>query len=185
VDAGALVSPSTPLVTLVYTETLKMVANVLEKDIPLLKIGMRSKIRTEAYPGKMFEGKVARINTALDLATRTLQAEVYIPNSERLLKPGMFAIIEIVLLEKPQALVIPRHAVIEEGGSKSIFVIKGNQAFRRSIVTGYEQDQFVEVIEGVSEGDQVVVRGQESLKDRSTVRIIEGGRILWISSGVR
>ncbi|MEW6377776.1 MAG: efflux RND transporter periplasmic adaptor subunit [Thermodesulfobacteriota bacterium] len=175
VDAGALVSPSTPLVTLVHTETLKVVANVLEKDISLLKIGMRSKIRTEAYPGKVFEGKVTRINTALELATRTLHAEVYIPNSERLLKPGMFAIIEVVLLEKPQALVIPRHAVIEEGGSKSVFIVKGDQAFKKSIATGYEQDQFVEVIEGVSEEDQVVVRGQESLKDRSTVRIIEGG----------
>lgn len=175
VDAGALLSPSTPLVTLVHTETLKIVANVLERDIPLMKIGMKAKIRTEAYPDKIFEGKVARLNTALELATRTLQAEIYIPNPGRLLKPGMFAKLEVVLSEKPQTLVIPRHAVVEERGTKSVFIVKGSQALRKSIVTGYEQDQLIEVLEGLSEGDQVVVRGQEMLKDRSTVRVIEGG----------
>ena len=174
VDTGALISSSTPVVTLVFAETLKVVANVLERDIPLLKPGMKAKIRTEAYAGKVFEGRVARINTALDVATRTLQAEVHIPNSNRMLKPGMFARLEVVLSEKPKTLVIPRHAVMEEGGSKFIFVIKGQQAFRTSIVTGFEEDPFVEILEGVSEGDPVVVTGQESLKDRSMVRVIEG-----------
>lgn len=162
VDAGALVSPSTPLVSLVHTETLKVVANVLERDIPLLKQGMKASVQTEAYPGKSFEGKVARINKALDLATRTLQAEIYIPNSNRLLKPGMFARLTVALSEKPKTLVIPRNAVLEEGGSKFIFVIKGNQAIRTSVVMGLEEDPFAEVLEGVSEGDSVVVRGQES-----------------------
>lgn len=163
VDAGALVSPSTPLVSLVHTETLKVVANVLERDIPLLKQGMKASVQTEAYPGKSFEGKVARINKALDVATRTLQAEIYIPNSNRLLKPGMFARLTVALSEKPKTLVIPRSAVLEEGGSKFIFVIKGNQAIRTSVVMGLEEDPFAEVLEGVSEGDSVVVRGQESV----------------------
>jgi membrane fusion protein (multidrug efflux system) len=91
-----------------------------------------------------------------------------------MLKPGMFARIDVALSERPKALVIPRIALVEEGGSKSIFVVKGNQAFRTSIVTGFEEDPLVEVLEGVSEGDSVVVRGQESLKDRSIVRVIEG-----------
>jgi len=175
VDAGALVSPSTALVNLVHTETLKVLANVLERDVPLLKLGMSVKIKSESYPDKVFEGKVTRMNSALDLSTRTLQAEIYIPNPDRLLKPGMFARLELVLSEKLGALVVPRHAVIEAGGSKSIFIVQGNQALRKKVVTGYEQDQVVEILEGVSEGDQVVVRGQESIRDRSTVRVIEGG----------
>ena len=174
VDVGALVSPSTPLVNLVHTETLKVVANVLEKDISLLKLGMKAKIKPESFPDKVFEGKISRISSSLELATRTLQTEIYIPNLNRMLKPGMFVKIEIVLVEKPQTLVIPKNAVIEEGGSKFIFVIQGNEAFRRSIVTGYEQDPFIEILEGVSEGDPVVVRGQESLRDRATVRVVQG-----------
>ena len=68
VDAGAFVSPSspsTPLVSLVHTETLKIVANVLEKDIPLLKAGMKAKVRVESYPEKVFEGRVEKINSSL------------------------------------------------------------------------------------------------------------------------
>jgi multidrug resistance efflux pump len=174
VDAGALVSPSTPIANIVNTETLKVTAHVLEKDIPHIKTGIKAKIRTESFPGKIFEGKIARISSALDPATRTLQAEIEIPNSERLLKPSMFARIEVVLVEKSRALLIPRYAIVLTDGSKAIFILKGNQAIRRPVVTGYEQDQYVEILEGASEGDQVIVKGQELIKDRSTVRVIEG-----------
>ena len=174
VDSGALVSPSTPVVTLIHLETLKAVANVLEKDVGLVKPGMKAKILTEAYPGKPFEGTVVRINKALDLATRTLQAEITIPNPGHLLKPGMFAKIDMVLKEKPDALTVPRDAVLKEGGKEFVFAVEGNQAIRKPVVTGIEQETLVEIVEGVKDGDKVVVRGQESLKDRSTVRIIEG-----------
>lgn len=174
VDAGALVSSSTPIVSVIHTETVKVVAHVLEKDVPLLKTGMKAKIRTESFPGKIFEGKIARISSALEPATRTLQAEIEVPNSERLLKPSMYARIEVVLVEKPRALLIPRYAIVLTDGSKAIFILKGNQAIQRPVVTGYEQDQYVEILEGASEGDQVIVKGQELIKDRSTVRVIEG-----------
>ncbi|MDP2971249.1 MAG: efflux RND transporter periplasmic adaptor subunit [Deltaproteobacteria bacterium] len=174
IDAGALVSPSTPIVNLVHTMTLKIVANVLEKDIPLLKPAMKAKIRTEAYPDRVFEGKVARINTGLDLTTRTLQAEIEIPNSSRLLKPGMFARIEVVLLEKPQVLAIPSNAVIVEQGEQFVYVVEGNKAVRKPVVTGIEQDRFVEVREGLKEGDQVIVRGQEAIRENTTIKVIEG-----------
>jgi HlyD family secretion protein len=174
VDAGALVSSSTPLVNLVHTETLKIVANVLEKDVPLLKPGMKAKIRVESYPERVFEGMVEKINSALDLSTRTLQAEIWIPNSDRSLKPGMFSNVEVVLLEKPQTLVIPREAILEAGSEMSVFVVEGKQAIRRSITIGYEQDRMVEVLKGLNERDQVVIRGQQLIKDGSTIRIIEG-----------
>ncbi len=174
VDHGALVSPSTPIVTIVHTATLKIVANVLEKDIPLLKPGMKAKIQAETYPEKIFEGKVAQINSALDLSTRTLQVEFYIPNSQRMLKPGMFAKLEVLLSEKRQALVVPREAMIQAEGEPSVFVVEGNQALRRPIAIGFEQDQMVEVLKGLKEGEKVVVKGQYSIKDRSTVEVIEG-----------
>jgi HlyD family secretion protein len=174
VDSGALVSPSTPVVTLIHLETLKAVANVLEKDVGLIKPGMKAKILTEAYPGKPFEGTVVRINKALDLATRTLQAEINIPNPGHLLKPGMFAKIEMVLKENPNALAVPKDAVLKEDGKEFVFTVEGNQAFRKPVVTGIEQERLIEIVEGVKDGDKIVVRGQESLKDRSTIRIIEG-----------
>ncbi|MCJ7641208.1 MAG: efflux RND transporter periplasmic adaptor subunit [Desulfobacterales bacterium] len=174
VDNGALVSPSTPLVTLVHMETLKVLANVLEKDIALVKPGMKAKILTETYPEKPFEGTIVRINKALDLGTRTLQTEINVPNPGRLLKPGMFARIEVTLTDKPDALAIPKEAVLEEGGKQAVFVVEGNQALRKPVVTGIEQGPFIEVVEGLKDGEKVVVRGQESLRDRSTILVVEG-----------
>ena len=174
VDAGAFVSSSTPLVNLVHTETLKIVANVLEKDVPLLKPGMKAKIRVESYPERIFEGRVEKINSALDLSTRTLQAEIWIPNPDHSLKPGMFSNVEVVLLEKLQTLVIPREAILETGSEMSVFVVEGKQAIRRSITIGYEQDRMVEVLKGLNERDQVVIKGQQLIKEGSAIRIIEG-----------
>jgi membrane fusion protein (multidrug efflux system) len=118
---------------------------------------------------------VVRINKALDLATRTLQAEINIPNPGYLLKPGMFAKIEMILKEKPDALTVPRDAVLKEEGKEFVFAVEGNQAFRKPVVTGIERENLIEIVEGVKDGDKIVVRGQESLKDRSTIRIVEGG----------
>jgi len=174
VDAGALVSSSTPLAILVHTETLKIVANVLEKDIPLLKPGMKAKVWVESYPDKVFDGRVEKINSALELSTRTLQAEIYIPNPNRFLKPGMFANVEIVLLEKPQTLVIPREAVLGTGSEMSVFVVEGKQAVRRPVTLGYEQDRSVEVLKGLNEGDQIVIKGHQLIKDGSAIRVVEG-----------
>jgi len=174
VDAGALVSSSTPLVSLVHTEILKIVANVLEKDIPLLKLGMKAKIQVESYPGRPFEGKVEKINSILDLSTRTLQAEIYIPNPDRALKPGMFANVNVVLQEKPQALTLPKEAIIEAGGEMSVFVVEGKQALRRPVTLGYEEDRFVEVLKGINEGEQVIIKGQQLIKDGSVIRVVEG-----------
>ena len=174
VDSGALISPSTPVVTLIHLETLKVVANVLEKDVALIKPGMRAKILTEAYPEKPFEGKVVRINKALDLATRTLQAEINFPNPGHLLKPGMYAKLEMILSEKPDALTVPKEAVLKENGKEFVFTVEGNQAFRKPVMTGIERENVIEIVEGVKDGDKIVVRGQESLRDRSTVRVVEG-----------
>lgn len=174
VDPGSLVSPSTPIVNIVHADTLKVIANILEKDVPYIKIGMKAKVRAEAFPDKIFEGKIMHISSSLDLHTRTLQAEIYIPNQDRLIKPGMFSRIEISLIEKPSAMVIPKNALIEQGKERFVFVVKGNKAIRRSILTGFEDDKFIEVKEGVSEGDFIVIKGQESLRDGSSVRIIEG-----------
>lgn len=175
VDPGTLVSPSTPIVSLVHTETVKVVAHIPEKEVPLLRVGMGAKIWTEALPEKSFEGKIAQIGSALDMSTRTIQAEIYISNPKRLLKPGMFAKVELTLSEKPQTLVIPKVALLEEGGEKFVFTVQEGRALRKKVIPGFEKNEEIEILEGLSEGERIVIRGQESLKDQTAVKVIEGG----------
>jgi len=86
----------------------------------------------------------------------------------------MFAKIEVTLTDKPDALAIPKEAVLEEGGKQAVFVVEGGQALRKPVVTGIEQGPFIEVVEGLKDGDKVVVKGQGSLRDRSTILVVEG-----------
>jgi hypothetical protein len=86
----------------------------------------------------------------------------------------MFASVEVVLLEKPQTLVIPREAILEAKNEMSVFVVEGKQAVRRPITIGYEQDHMVEVLKGLNQGDQVIIKGQQLIKEGSAVRVVEG-----------
>jgi multidrug efflux pump subunit AcrA (membrane-fusion protein) len=87
----------------------------------------------------------------------------------------MFAKIEIALSTRSGTLIIPKVAVVEEGKDRAVFVVENNQALRKTIITGVEQDDRVEVLQGLHEGDRIVTKGQGSLKDRSAVRVIEEG----------
>ncbi len=86
----------------------------------------------------------------------------------------MFAHIEISLLEKPGVVAVPREAVLEENGARFIFTVEGNKAARKPVVTGIEEGPLVEVREGLKEGDRVITRGQNLLKENSIVRVVEG-----------
>jgi hypothetical protein len=86
----------------------------------------------------------------------------------------MFGSVEVVLLEKPQTLVIPREAILEAKNEMSVFVVEGKQAVRRPITIGYEQDHMVEVLKGLNQGDQVIIKGQQLIKEGSAVRVVEG-----------
>jgi multidrug efflux pump subunit AcrA (membrane-fusion protein) len=86
----------------------------------------------------------------------------------------MFAKLEILLEEKPKALAVPREAVLEERGVRSVFVVNENQAIRKEVVIGIDQDRFLEILDGLKEGDQVIIKGQESVQNGSPVRVTGG-----------
>ena len=86
----------------------------------------------------------------------------------------MFASVEVVLLEKPQTLVIPREAILEAKNEMCVFVVEGKQAVRRPITIGYEQDHMVEVLKGLNQGDQVIIKGQQMIENGTAMRVVEG-----------
>jgi multidrug efflux pump subunit AcrA (membrane-fusion protein) len=122
----------------------------------------------------MFTGRVARIAPGLDPATRTFPIEIEIPNSGFRLKPGMYGRVGITTQEKPDALIIPANALVDVGGERGVFLAKdGNTAAFRPVEVGIEEDARVEILEGLSEGDQVVTTGAAALRDGD--RFLLGG----------
>ena len=119
------------------------------------------------------EGSVLRISPVVDDATGTVKVTVELKASGPGFKPGAFARIKIQTATREDAVLIPKQAVVEQDGQTSVFVANGDTAQRRTVTLGYENDYQVEVREGVSVGQRVVVAGQGNLKEGAKIREVE------------
>ncbi len=173
VDPGNLTDVKKPILRITEEETVKVVFHVPERDFPYVKEGTPARCRVDAFPGRFFPGRVAVVTPILDPVTRTATAEIHTANPRLELRSGMFAHVEVELGER-SGLVIPKDAVIRLPGTGSpyVFVVEGTTARMKNVRLGMEQGIWVEVREGLQEGQQVVVRGQNRLSDGISVRIM-------------
>ena len=164
-DPGALVTPSsTTLFTLMDLDAMKVIVNVLEKDIPQIRLGKKATVTVDAFPGKEFPGTVTRLSEAVDLSTRTMAVEVDVPNSGHLLKPGMFANVTLVVEEHQNALTIPTQAVLSDDAGTFLYVAANNTAHRVPVKAGTDQNARTEIIAGLNGSEQVITTGQQFVK---------------------
>src|SRR5690606_30258293 len=144
---------------------LRLVANVVEKDLRLVTVGDPAKVQVDAYPGDEFTGRIARVAPVLDPATRTAAIEVEVPNPDTKLKPGMYARIFLTIEEHQSATLVPRNAVVDFEGSRGVWIPSGeNKAEFVQVQIGLENDRQVEITKGISPGDRVITAGAASLR---------------------
>lgn len=144
---------------------LKARGSLPELEVGQVREGMEAEVRVDAYPQEVFRGKVSLVSPRLDPASRAFTVEVEIPNAKGLLKPGMFARVRILKGTK-RALVVPLEAVLREEGVwvYHCFVVKDGRAERRTVVPRFTPFDYVEILEGLEEGELVVVGGQWALR---------------------
>ncbi len=176
IDEGEMIidasmTKNAPLVTIVDMDTIKVMVNVNERDIVGIKIGQEAKVKVDAYPNKVFIGKVSNISPVLDLLSRTAPIEIEIINPEHLLKPGMFARVEIVIEKHENVLIVPIKAVIYQDGKKRLFIMEQGIARLREVKTGVENGGMVEIASGLKEREKVIIEGAYGLKNGDRVRI--------------
>jgi RND family efflux transporter MFP subunit len=176
-DAGAYVSPNAPLVSVVDIQTVRIVANLVERDLTHVSTGMDAAVNVDAFPGEVFKGRVARIAPILDPATRTAQMEVEIPNADFRLKPGMYARVEFTVRQHDDALIVPRNAIVDLEGTRGVFVAENKVARFRPVQMGIVQGDKTEILTGVAEHDAVVTTGAGALRDGDPIQLVsQGGR---------
>jgi RND family efflux transporter MFP subunit len=129
-------------------------------------------VKADALPGNDFTGKVSLISPIIDPATGTVKVTIEV-NSHRDLKPGMFTRVQLIYDRKDEAMLVPRNAVVTEDREKFVYVVEGENAIRKNILTGYINDTQVEVVEGLNEGMTIVTLGQNGLKDSAKVHVIK------------
>lgn len=176
-DPGALVGPpgGGAIVTVVRTDRLRVFLTLNERDATGVTVGKDAHVELDALPEHApFWGKVVRLAPSFDAITRTLEAEVQLPNPTGELRPGMYGRGSIVLATHPNTPVVSVNAVQISSGKKYVFVLRGDKVERRPIETGAEIDNgaTLEVRSGVQAGDEVVIAGADGLSSGVTVRVV-------------
>jgi HlyD family secretion protein len=172
VDPGAFVGNNAPVVDVVDISRVRLVVNVIEKDLKQLQAGDETRVEVDAFPGEMFTGRIARVAPVLDPATRTAPIEIEIPNGDYRLKPGMYARISITTDERKDTLVVPANAVVDYSGRRGVFIANEDSTVAfRTVRLGIEEAAQTEVLDGLEEGERVVTTGAAALQDGATVVI--------------
>jgi RND family efflux transporter MFP subunit len=152
-----------------------VVADVFEQDIGQVKSGARAKVRINAYPDKVFAGTIAYVYPTLKAETRTVQVRVELTNPGLLLKPGMFAEVELAAVARTNAVTVPVSAVIDSGTRRIVLIQAGEGRFEpREVKLGARSDDYVEVLDGVKDGEQVVVSANFLIDAESNLKAAVG-----------
>ncbi len=172
VDEGALLSPNTPIVSILDIGKLIAVIHVIERDYARMKSGLEAVITTDAFPGRTFTGKLLRVAPLLKEKSRQARVEIEIPNDRLLLKPGMFVKAQIEFQRHENATVIPVSSLVKRNDRQGVFLINadGNRARFVPVQIGIVNGPIAEVLQPQIEG-RVVTLGHHLLQDGGTVML--------------
>jgi membrane fusion protein (multidrug efflux system) len=172
VKVGNTLEVNQPTFHVASLEPLISYLHVPEREYRRIQRGQVAVIEVDALQGSEFQGVVARVSPVVDPATGTFKITVEVSDDSRRLKPGMFGRINIVYDMHAQALQVPRSAIIDESGETSVFVVEDSKAVQKTVTTGYSDNGNVEIVEGLTGSERIIVVGQAGLKDGSKVSII-------------
>lgn len=180
-ELGDVVNRGSRLLS-VASRRLLVVARVSELDLPAVSAGVTVGLEADAIRGRgdrpPCSGEVSRVHPKIDSGTRAATVEIRPqPACEARLSPGMFVRVTLTTARRDGVLVVPVNAIVARpDGSQVVFVVEDQVAHQRSVRPGLEGEELVEVLDGPAEGDAVVVRGQEQLKDGAPVKVAGAGK---------
>jgi membrane fusion protein (multidrug efflux system) len=172
VSVGSLIAPGAVITTLDDTSTIKLDFTVPETVVAAMRPGLELEATSVAYPGKVFRGKVASVDSRVDPNTRSVTVRGLVPNTGGELKPGMFLNVRLARGEA-DLLVVPEEALLPEQGDVYVYVVRDGKAEKRKIQTGQRRVGSVQVTAGLEPGEWVVTEGTQKLRDGASVKVRE------------
>ena len=169
---GVIESGQSSLFVVEDLDTLMLRVNVPERELAKLSVGQVAQLTFDAVPNHVFEGKIELISPYVSADTATFTVRIRVTKTDGLLRPGMFARVAIVYERKPDALQIPRTALLDGDGPPKVFVVKDGKALERAVKLGLSNGAWIEVTDGLKDGEQVVVVGQGAVKPGAAARVV-------------
>ncbi len=171
VREGMFIKPAQKVMTLGDLSSVWLLAEVFERQAEWVKVGNLAEVQLSYVPGKVWEGKVEYIYPSLDPKTRTLKVRLRFDNPDEALKPNMYANVKIFGGAKENTIVIPLEGLIRTGREQRVVISLGEGKFEaRNVVAGIESGEYVEILEGVNEGDEIVTSGQFLIDSEASMR---------------
>jgi RND family efflux transporter MFP subunit len=174
VGVGEMVSPGAPVAMVVDMSAVVLEGSIGESLINHVEKQEDIEIRIPSAGEKPFNGTIKEISPAADQRTGLFGLKVLIDNPDGAIKPGMFAEADLVKDSRQDVVYIPSSAVLSKNGDRFVYIVEGGKAVYREVATGIGGDGTIEIISGVKEGEEVIVRGQNYLNDGDTVRVVRG-----------
>ena len=173
---GMRFMPGEMLYQIADLSSVWVVADVFEQDIALVKIGAKASVKINAYPDKQLDAVITYVYPTLNATTRTVSVRLEMANPQGLLKPAMFAQVEMPVTSKGKVLAVPISAVIDSGTRQIVLVQLAQGRFEpREVRLGSRSDNYVEVLSGVAKGEQVVVAANFLIDAESNLKAALGG----------
>lgn len=173
VQVGARVATGTKLFSFVSLQDMVAKVFVPGRYLTSVSADQSAEITSEFLPDVSYAAWVKRISPIIDPASGTFKVTVGVREPDGAIVPGLFVRASITTEERPDALLIPKRAVVYEGGSQYVFTVRRGRAVRLALDAGFENPTSIEVRSGLEEGDEVIVLGQSGLKDKSPLKIVE------------
>lgn len=165
VSVGQVVQPQTVLTRLVDLDPIKIEFHVPERFLKELQVGQSVEFRVPAYPGESFRGEVYFVDPQVDSATRTVLVKARTANADRRLRPGMFGNLDLITRVREDAILVPESALIQTAESTLLFVVGDDHTAQpRTVQTGLRVSGSVEIVAGLSGGEQVIVEGTQKVQ---------------------
>ncbi len=171
VSPGENLEPGRELFTLVDISEIKVIARVLESEVRKIQLGREVDLRFSAFQDETFEGRVEAVSPIVNPEDRTCAVHVLVENPKEEIKPGMHAEVEIAAEVHRDRLLVPQDAVLVRGGRRLVFVVEEGLAKWRYVEVGLENESYAEVLDGVREGETVIVDGHFTLAHDARVSI--------------
>ncbi|MCL2201100.1 MAG: efflux RND transporter periplasmic adaptor subunit [Oscillospiraceae bacterium] len=180
VEPRTMLLSNAPPITIVSIDEVIVHVNVTETIVNRIANGQRIRVNIPAASDEPFEGEVITVSPTADPMTQTFSVEVSLDNSHRLLRPGMFAEAFFVRFESNNTMVVPRGAVLMDGGQTVVFVVEYDEqgvrrAVRREVTVGIDSGPEIEIVSGIAQGENLIVTGQSFVRDGSPVVVGEDG----------
>ncbi|MGU9982236.1 efflux RND transporter periplasmic adaptor subunit [Phreatobacter sp. HK31-P] len=174
-SVGTIIPAGQAITTLTGLDPIKVDFSIPELFLSSVQTGQAVDVRVDAFPERRFVGEVYAIDPVVDAAGRAVRLRATIGNSDRTLRPGLFARVALTTAVRDDAIVVPEAALVASatGQESAIYVVSEGRAAMKVVATGRRFDGKVEITEGVKAGDQVVVAGQVRLRDGARVTVTE------------